>query len=145
MHRCFSAYNLITLCTLLLPFAYHLFLHLLSTNDRCTQPCYFPYCTNRMLRRWWWTRILRRGVLGYVMPRLLFLWRYGVFRCSTSQESCLVFKDIIYVINILYSWYLAICEHICVCETNDHWHTCDEYLVLLPKSGMTRYRWNKLL
>jgi hypothetical protein len=31
--------------TLLLPFAYHLFMHLLSTNHKCTQPCYFSPAT----------------------------------------------------------------------------------------------------
>jgi hypothetical protein len=46
------------LLTILLPYFpcyYHLhiilFLHLLSTNPKCTQPCYFPYCTNLLLRR----------------------------------------------------------------------------------------------
>jgi hypothetical protein len=39
---CISAYNLITLFTLLLSFAYHfLFMYLLSTNYKCAQPCYF--------------------------------------------------------------------------------------------------------
>jgi hypothetical protein len=88
-----------------------LFLHLLSTNHKCTQPCYFPCCTNLLLRRWRWTAILRRGVLGCVLPWLLFLWCYGGFHLSISLESRLVFKDIICVINILYSWHLAICEH----------------------------------
>jgi hypothetical protein len=27
---------------LVITLAYHLFLHLLSTNHKCTQPCYFP-------------------------------------------------------------------------------------------------------
>jgi hypothetical protein len=35
-------YNLITLFTLLLPLHIIYFLHLLSTNHKCTQPCYFP-------------------------------------------------------------------------------------------------------
>jgi hypothetical protein len=50
----------------------------------------------------------------------------------------LVFKDIIYVIIILYSCHLATYEHfMCVYEINDPGHTCDEFLVLFTKSGMT--------
>jgi hypothetical protein len=43
--------------------------------------------------------------LGYALPRLLFLWCYGVFRCFVlfRMRVTLVFRDIIYVINILYS------------------------------------------
>jgi hypothetical protein len=39
---CFSAFNLIIVLPLILYPAYHYFLHLLSTNHKCTQPCYFP-------------------------------------------------------------------------------------------------------
>jgi hypothetical protein len=38
----FSAYHFITVLSLLLPCIIILFLHLLSTNYKCTQPCYFP-------------------------------------------------------------------------------------------------------
>jgi hypothetical protein len=37
-----SAYHFITILSLLLPCIIILFLHLLSTNHKCTQPCYFP-------------------------------------------------------------------------------------------------------
>jgi hypothetical protein len=37
-----------------------------------------------------------------MLPRLSFLWCYGVCRCSDSLRVILVFKDIIYAINILY-------------------------------------------
>jgi hypothetical protein len=92
------------------------FLHLLSTNHKCTRPCYSPLLLQPALRRWRWTGILWWGVLGYALPWLLFLWCYGVFRCF------LVFRDIIYVIKILYSWHLAICEHF--------WTVCVEQLIL---------------
>jgi hypothetical protein len=39
---CISAYPFITVLSLLLPCILILFLHLLSTNHKCTQPCYFP-------------------------------------------------------------------------------------------------------
>jgi hypothetical protein len=37
-----SAYPFITVVSLLLPCIIILFLHLQSTNQKCTQPCYFP-------------------------------------------------------------------------------------------------------
>jgi hypothetical protein len=37
-----SVYHLITVLSLLLPCIIILFLHLLSTDHMCTQPCYFP-------------------------------------------------------------------------------------------------------
>jgi hypothetical protein len=62
----------------------------------------FPCYSNLLLRRRRWIGILQWGVLGYVSPRLSFLWCDGVFRCSVSLRVILVFKDIIYVIIILY-------------------------------------------
>jgi hypothetical protein len=71
----------------------------------------FPCYLNLLFRRRRWTGILRRGVLGYVLPRLPFLWSYGVFRCSVPLRVVTVFRDITYVIIILYSWQVVICEH----------------------------------
>jgi hypothetical protein len=42
MYRCISAYPFIIVLSLLLPCIISLFLHLLSTNHKCTPPCYFP-------------------------------------------------------------------------------------------------------
>jgi hypothetical protein len=42
MYRCISTYPFITVLSLLLPCIIILFLHMLSTNHKCTQPCYFP-------------------------------------------------------------------------------------------------------
>jgi hypothetical protein len=92
---------------LLLPCIIILFLHLLSTNHKCTQPCYF----HLLLKRREWTEILRWRVLGYVLPRLLFLWCYGIFRCSVPLRVIIVFRDTIYVIIIFYWWHLVIREH----------------------------------
>jgi hypothetical protein len=39
---CISAYHFTTVLSLLLPCIIILILHLLSTNHKCTQPCYFP-------------------------------------------------------------------------------------------------------
>jgi hypothetical protein len=71
----------------------------------------FPCYSNLLLRRRRWSGILQWGVLGYMLPRLLFLWCYGVFCCSILLRVILVFRDIIYVIIILYSWHLDICEY----------------------------------
>jgi hypothetical protein len=106
-----SAYHFITVLSLLLHCIIILFLHLLSTNQSVLNLAIFPCYSNLLLIRRRWTRILRRGVLGYVLPRLLFLWSYGVFRCSGSLRVIIGFRDITYVIIILYSWYLVICEH----------------------------------
>jgi hypothetical protein len=38
----FFPFNLITALPLLLYLVYHCFLHLLSTNHKCNQTCYFP-------------------------------------------------------------------------------------------------------
>jgi hypothetical protein len=56
-----------------------------------------------------------------MLPRLPFLWYYGVFRYSILLRVILVFKDIIYVINILYTrdiW-LSVSTFGCMCGTID--------------------------
>jgi hypothetical protein len=42
MYRCTFSYPFIIVLSFLLPCIIILFLHLLSTNHKCTQPCYFP-------------------------------------------------------------------------------------------------------
>jgi hypothetical protein len=81
----------------------------------------FSCYSNLLLRRRGWTGILRWGVLGYMLPRLLFLWCYGVFRCFVLLRVVLVFKDIIYVIIILYihDIWLSMITFGCMCETID--------------------------
>jgi hypothetical protein len=71
----------------------------------------FPCYSNLLLRRRRWTTILWWGALCYVLPRLSFFWCYGVFLCSIPLRVILVFRDIIHVIIIVYSWHLVICEH----------------------------------
>jgi hypothetical protein len=96
-------------------------MHLLSTNHKCTQPSIFPYYSNVLLRRRGWIGILQRGVLGYMLPCLPFLWRYGVFHYSVSLRVILVFKDIIYLIIILYihDIWLSVSTFGCMCGTID--------------------------
>jgi hypothetical protein len=79
----------------------------ISVLNLVTYPCY----SNLLLRRRRWTGILQWGVLGYVLPRLPFLWSYGMFCCSVSLRVIIVFRDITYVRIILYWWHLVIFEH----------------------------------
>jgi hypothetical protein len=74
-----------------------------ANNGSVLNLAIFPCHSNLLLRRRGWTGILRRGVLGYVLPRLLFLWCYGVFCCSVLLRVIIVFRDTTYVIIILYS------------------------------------------
>jgi hypothetical protein len=71
----------------------------ISVLNRAIFPCY----SNLLLRRRRWTGILRWVVLGYALPKLSFLWGYGVFRYFVSLRVVLVFKDNIYVIIRLYN------------------------------------------
>jgi hypothetical protein len=98
-----STYPFITVLSLLLPCIIILFLHLLSTNHKCAQPCYFPCCSNLLLRRRRWSGILRLGVLGYILPRLPFLWSHRVFCYFILLRVVIVFRNITYIIIILYS------------------------------------------
>jgi hypothetical protein len=71
---------------------------------------FFCY-SNLLLKMRRWAGIFRRRVLGYVLPLLSFLWSYGVFHYSVSLRTVIVFRDITYIIIILYSWCLIICEY----------------------------------
>jgi hypothetical protein len=67
-----------------------------------------------------------------VLLQLPFLWNYGVFHCSVSLRVIIVFREITYVIIILYSWHLVICEHFWAIYVEQLilGHAYDEYLVL---------------
>jgi hypothetical protein len=65
---------------------------------------------------------------------LLVLWCYEVFHCSISCESRFSLRDIIYVINILYSWHLVICEYF--------WSVFVEQLILGIHT-MSTWFWHK--
>jgi hypothetical protein len=99
----------------------------------------FPYYSNLLLRKRRWTGILRRGVLGYALPRLPFLWCYGVFYCSVSLWVISVFKDLIYVIIILciHDIWLSVSTFGRTCGTIYHGSFIRWVLCLAKKSGMT--------
>jgi hypothetical protein len=108
--KCFCAYSLI-LC---LPWCYPCISYFSCTywvpTVSVLNLAIFPCYSNLLLRRRRWIGILWRGVLRCVLPRLPFLWSYGVFRYFASLRVIVVFRDIIYVI-ILYSCHLVIYEH----------------------------------
>jgi hypothetical protein len=85
-------------------------MHLLSTNHKCTQACYFPPllkpAAQKMDRK---NSLMRSSRLALAWLISCGLWSL-LMVCFV--RVVLVFKDIIYVIIILYSLHLAICEHI---------------------------------
>jgi hypothetical protein len=98
----------------------------------------FPCYSNLLVRRRRWTGILRWGVLGYVLPRLPLLWSYGVLRCSISLRVVIVFRDFTYIIIILYSWHLVICEHFWVVCVEQLPGSCIRWVLDFGiKTGMT--------
>jgi hypothetical protein len=98
VHFCLQPYPVFTLLLLL---HINYFLHLLSTNHKCTQPCYFPVllkpaAQKEMMDLKSLTRSSRLRVTPVAVP--VVLWSLPLFRFAESRLS---FKDIIYVIIIL--------------------------------------------
>jgi hypothetical protein len=81
-----------------------------------------------------WNSSMRSSRLA--LPRLLFLWCYEVFHGSIPfhKRVALVFRDIIFVINILYLWHLVIYEHFM--------SVCVEQLIL-GTHAMSTWFWHK--
>jgi hypothetical protein len=85
-------------------FTYHYFLHLLSTNHKCTQPCHFPPATQTRCSEG------EDGLEFFNKEFEATCWS-GCRSCGVMESSAipfrlrviLVFRDIIYVIIILYS------------------------------------------
>jgi hypothetical protein len=90
MYKCISAYHFIIVLSLLLPCIIILFLHLLSTNHKCTQPCYFPMLLKSAAQkeRIDWnssTRSSRLCVAPIVVP--VVLWSLLLFRSTENHHS----------------------------------------------------------
>jgi hypothetical protein len=101
VHFYFQPYYIFTLSLYL---AYDLFLHLLSTNHKCIQSCYFSLLLKPAAQKMKmvWNSSTRSSRLA--LSRLHIPVDYGAFRCSPSvRESFSLLKYIIYVIIILYS------------------------------------------
>jgi hypothetical protein len=90
MYRCISAYPFITILTLSLPCIIILFLHQLSTNHKCTQPCYFPlvHKPTAQKERMDWNSLMRSSrlcVTPVVVP--VVLWSLSLFCSAESRHS----------------------------------------------------------
>jgi hypothetical protein len=90
MYRCISAYPFITVLSLLLPCILILFLHLLSTNHKCTQSCNFPLllkpaAQKERMDRNSSTRSSRLRVAPVVVH--VVLWSIPLFRSAKSRHS----------------------------------------------------------
>jgi hypothetical protein len=85
-----SAYHFISVLSLLLPCIIILFLRLLSTNHKCTQPCYFPLLLKPAAQKekmdWnYSTRSSRLRVALVVIP--VELWSILLFHSVESHHS----------------------------------------------------------
>jgi hypothetical protein len=85
-----SAYHFISVLSLLLPCAIILFLHLLSTNHKCTQPCFFPLLLKPAAQKekmdWnssMWSSRLRVALVVITVE----LWSLLLFRSVESHHS----------------------------------------------------------
>jgi hypothetical protein len=90
MYRCISVYPFITVLSLLLPCIIILFLHLLSTNHKRTQPCFFPLLLKptAQTERVDWnssTRSFGLRVAPIVVP--VVLWSLPLFYSTESRHS----------------------------------------------------------
>jgi hypothetical protein len=90
MYRCISAYSSITILSFVLAYIIILFLHLLSTNHKCTQPCYLPLLLKPAAQKEMmdWnssTRSSRLRVAPVVIP--VVLWSLSLFRSTESPRS----------------------------------------------------------
>jgi hypothetical protein len=85
-----SAYHFIIVLSLLLPRIIILFLHLLSTNHKCTQPCYFllllkPAAQKEKMDWNSSTRSSRLRVASVAVP--VELWSFLLFHSVESRYS----------------------------------------------------------
>jgi hypothetical protein len=144
---CISAYSLMPYFSLLLPYISFISCTYWVPTISVLNLAIFPCHSSLLLRRRRWTGILQRGVLGYASPRLPFLWCYGVFRYSVSPRVTLVFKDINYVIIILYIYgiWLSVSTFGRMCGTIDHGSCIRWVLDFGIKIGYDRKRQHLML
>jgi hypothetical protein len=90
MYRCIPDYPFIRVLSLLLPCIIILFLHLLSTNHKCTQPCYFSLLLKLAAQkeRMDWNFLMRSSRLR-VAPVIIpvVLWSLSLFCSAESRHS----------------------------------------------------------
>jgi hypothetical protein len=87
---CISAYHFIIVLSLLLPCIIILSLHLLSTNHKCTQPCYFLLLLKPAAQRekMDWNSLTRSSRLRVAPVSIpVELWSLLLFRFVESHHS----------------------------------------------------------
>jgi hypothetical protein len=87
MHFCLQPY---TLFTLILSLHIILFLHLLSTNHKCTQPCYFPLLLKPAAQKekMDWNSLMSSSKLCVTLVALpVELWSLLLFRFAEIHHS----------------------------------------------------------
>jgi hypothetical protein len=85
-----STYHFITVLSLLLPCIITLFLYFLSTNHKCTQPCYFPLLLEPAAQKekMDWNSLMRSSNLRVALVAVLVkLWSLPLFRFIESCQS----------------------------------------------------------
>jgi hypothetical protein len=90
MYRCIYAYPFIKVLSLLLPCIIILFLHLLSTNHKCIQPCYFSLLLKPATQkeRMDWNSSMRSSRLRVApVVILVVLWSLSLFHSAESRHS----------------------------------------------------------
>jgi hypothetical protein len=92
MYRCISSYPFITILSLLLPCIIILFLHLLSTNHKCTHLCYFPLLLKPVAQKERTIMVATISVLIFAIfpfySNLLLLVEEFLATCCPSCHSC---------------------------------------------------------
>jgi hypothetical protein len=90
MYRCISVYHFIIALSLLLPCIIILFLHLLSTNHKCTQHCYFLLLLKPAAQkeRMDWNSSMRSSRLRVALVVVhVVLWSLPMFRSVENHHS----------------------------------------------------------
>jgi hypothetical protein len=85
-----SAYHFTTVLSLLLPRIIILFIHLLSTNHKCTQSCYFPLLLkpDDQKEKMDWNSSTRSSRLRVALVAVYMeLWSLSLFHCIESRHS----------------------------------------------------------
>jgi hypothetical protein len=140
---CISAYHFTTDLPLLLPCIIILFLHFLSTNHKCTQPCYFPLlwkpATQKLKKNW--STLIRCSRWAIATDRLpVVLWHlsavmlprvFDLFFCKK------LFDNKYYIL-----WHWLFCIHFLygMCVNLIPGHTNYEHSDLASKPDVTSYR-----
>jgi hypothetical protein len=128
---------LLHLYLVIIPCIIILFLHLLSINHKCTQPCYFLLLLKPAAQKMDMENSSTRSP-SLALPWLLScgLWSLPLFYFHESRLSLwrhYLCNNYTLFVTFGYLWTLFIS----MCGINDPKYTCDEYPILFTKSGMT--------